>query len=1836
MKNHHPPNQRGALFLRCFAPTLVKLRPLLALISLGITPLAKANWVAGRDLIANEGSAATEIVNPNPTAPAWSYGHRVALASTPLSLFTAGDHINNIGGFAGLDGFRAGGLFPFVMVNTTAAPIVRAGMLNLNPGDMELHPASNGELAIVRWTAPTTGTFSISATFEDLNPSTGNSADGAVGSIVVNGLVQFTNTWINGGPAVSVALPNLNLNAGDKVDFAVGMNGNYASDSTRLNATITALTPPAVPSLLPVDCDEAVVTCYSGVTGNPATGPVDPNGFVVAVIDTRNPAANGAVLGNNWIPPMYHNENGGLNNIWNARNLGQVFGITLDRATKPNIYVAATSIYGLAPLGYALSQSYGPGGPGAVYKLDGVTGAISTFASLPNTIGAMNKAPSLGNICFDRMRNQFFVSNLEDGLIYRLDLSGNWSSAQTYDHGKNGRPNVAPRLSIADDGVMGVMTQLERRVWGLNVFDNRLYYGVWSEDLAHGSNTLSNEVWSVGFDAMGLPDASTAKLEITLPVNTQPYWVTPTLPLNFSSPVSDITFDDMGHMILAERSMPFDAHLSRVLEYQLNTSTGAWVLDPKKLYTGSNDSPNSSAGGVDLACDGKIWATADYMKLPPTAAYAYGLAQIPRAGNTLANLNSSSYIIDYNPPQFSVDDKTQVGDVVINRQCCECALVKDIKVTCVPRPAPALGPNYTWTFQLVNTTPTPIGHVSFMDTPGFTVSGGQIYNLPTPLASGSATNITVTLIPTSLPIPDHVCLHMGIHSAIFETCCEIVHCVELSECCAEVTNMCLTPDPKGNGDWTLCFDYTNLSPNEVSWVFMVPAAGYLDCVTSLVLPAIPPLAPGQKQTFCKTVTIDPDCRKLCLIFSGHTANFAKCCSITKCLEVPCICKDKTWTLNEDFDRGTLINLNHNPANQLQINGITQPMPFVCIPCSKRGTVVRIDINEPNPAKAVVGEYWSAPASTVSAVVSRNPSRTTVDKYGNVWVGNRGVSGASSEKLDGSVASSAAEAWGSVVRIGVVIGGTRGNCVAGNFTPNPLGQYLKGPFSYNTCVDRDGDGCIKTSRGLGDVLPWNNASSADTGGGVSTAEDEAITIYTRVPGSGTRFLAIDCYNNLWTSGWNNEAPWHSTTSRDQDFQAVDGVTGLLIPNTFISSIAGGYGGLIDGFGHLWGGRNLARLDVTTQPPTVLPVANGSVYGLGIDPRNCHVFSSTYINAGIGGAGSATGIIEFDPSGNPIASYPMKPNSLGICVDGSGHVFSAAGSSVYHLTPNVGTGHTPAGDINIPTSPHPSGGPYVRGVAVDTNGDIWAADYNGNSAHRISHSNYTVDKTIDLGSASSHPLAVDAQPYNYSDMTGFVALGATCREGSWTVFHDGGCEGAEWGVLTWTAQNLSQDNRITVEIRADDVPAKLSRHDFYTRVRNGKSFCGRGIIGRWVELRVRFNARPCSTDTPILTDLRLTCCRSHSDCIEEVLPPIAMHTPPVGLEVPTLPGAVTGHVVLKTSVAAPSGGVLVLDAVVRPFSAAVLPVTHDQGISLGQITIPASGPPTVGTYTVDTDLALGRYSIGFWAQFGEEWIQMAETAVNVGDQTPPVIAPLSGQSVIGWTANVPNFLTSLQVTDASYVVLSQTPAPGTPKAVGSYPITITATDAAGNLNSVATSFTVSPDLQLLTPEEYSVFNSGVGIQASAVTSDFTSPPTRWYFLVNGLVVTEVAGGNRNALVTLPNLAPGNYNIRVAARGPNEEIAEGAEFNIITVKPPASQGAAPLPSPSLTITNGNICLCVQAAVGQNCVVETSTDLLTWAPLPNGSFVGDGTLQELTFPKANPPEAKRYYRIRYVSSTP
>src|SRR6185436_12705686 len=114
---------------------------------------------------------------------------------------------------------------------------------------------------------------------------------------------------------------------------------------------------------------------------------------VASVFDVTDPLADAVTAGTHWPARRFHNEvavqvspQPGPAHEWTARNLGQVFGITLDDATPPNIYLTTTTTYGLfkdSATNLPMTGMFGPGGPGGVYRLSGTNGAITVFATLP-------------------------------------------------------------------------------------------------------------------------------------------------------------------------------------------------------------------------------------------------------------------------------------------------------------------------------------------------------------------------------------------------------------------------------------------------------------------------------------------------------------------------------------------------------------------------------------------------------------------------------------------------------------------------------------------------------------------------------------------------------------------------------------------------------------------------------------------------------------------------------------------------------------------------------------------------------------------------------------------------------------------------------------------------------------------------------------------------------------------------------------------------------------------------------------------------------------------------------------------------------------------------------------------------------------------------------------------------------------------------------------------------------------------------------------------------------------------------------------------------------------
>ncbi|HKR02697.1 MAG TPA: hypothetical protein VJT09_18605, partial [Pyrinomonadaceae bacterium] len=380
------------------------------------------------------------------------------------------------------------------------------------------------------------------------------------------------------------------------------------------------------------------------------------NSPAVVIWDLKNQVA--APLGSQWnntsVPPTDYY----THPDWSRAVIGEVFGLTLDK--NGNIYVATTRVYGTTYIG---SATIGPGSPGKgdIYKLDANTGAATRFVQTINTNTYTtgnkipNTGPGIGNIHYSCDYDNFYVSNFEDGKIYRISSSG--AILSLWDHGAN-LPTATPAsLAINDtDNVTlnpsAPFTKRGRRPWAVQVLYDRLYYSIWWTNSSQPTGH-PNEIWSIGLDSTGNFIGS-ARRELVLPSMPSS---TP------SNPVADISFSPTGKMLLAERTMnsdtnPWPPHKSRLLEYIWNGS--AW--QPANTFSLGPGLTNSAGGcDYDYGPGNLVWGTGDILDL---SGLVYGLQGSPAAGGAFAN----SILIDLDNNTAS-QHKTRIGDVEI--PCCE-------------------------------------------------------------------------------------------------------------------------------------------------------------------------------------------------------------------------------------------------------------------------------------------------------------------------------------------------------------------------------------------------------------------------------------------------------------------------------------------------------------------------------------------------------------------------------------------------------------------------------------------------------------------------------------------------------------------------------------------------------------------------------------------------------------------------------------------------------------------------------------------------------------------------------------------------------------------------------------------------------------------------------------------------------------------------------------------------------------------------------------------------------------------------------------------------------------
>ena len=451
---------------------------------------------------------------------------------------------------------------------------------------------------------------------------------------------------------------------------------------------------------------DAVVTGFSGIMPPSIPTPPDTNPLDYFFIDTLGPAVQVLSLSGLGDAPNQQLTTPAIKKQISAGDVGQVFAIAMDDGfdnESPNIYLGATSAYGLQiiapsesgetlpkrltkgqPGAQWMAGQFGPlstGAAGAIWRIDGTTGQISLFASLQQ-----NSGQGIGDIVFDTNSRHFFVSDLDTGLIHRLDSSGRL--VDSFDHGTDGRPTKG-LASVADDGLAIDIqtpafdtqnpetwgyTQPERRVYGMTLHNGRLYYAV----------VDGLQIWSIGLNSDGS-------------FNADPRWELNVEGTEGKGPITDMLFDNKGRLYLAQRgqakgsydySEVIEPGKSTVLRYSKeqpdNPATeSAWMSDHESYAIGQLAPHNNATGGITIgfshdetgnllfdSADRMLWSTGERLRTsnddPAAEADVHGLQgngiDLVRPANEPPQ---QSYFADYDSLFHDHGKAGHMGDIEI-------------------------------------------------------------------------------------------------------------------------------------------------------------------------------------------------------------------------------------------------------------------------------------------------------------------------------------------------------------------------------------------------------------------------------------------------------------------------------------------------------------------------------------------------------------------------------------------------------------------------------------------------------------------------------------------------------------------------------------------------------------------------------------------------------------------------------------------------------------------------------------------------------------------------------------------------------------------------------------------------------------------------------------------------------------------------------------------------------------------------------------------------------------------------------------------------------------------
>lgn len=336
-----------------------------------------------------------------------------------------------------------------------------------------------------------------------------------------------------------------------------------------------------------------------------------------------------------------------------------------------------------------------------------------------------------------------------------------------------------------------------------------------------------------------------------------------------------------------------------------------------------------------------------------------------------------------------------------------------------------------------------------------------------------------------------------------------------------------------------------------------------------------------------------------------------------------------------------------------------------------------------------------------------------------------------------------------------------------------GKIAKIIHEQTNCIDANSNGTIETSKDI------NNDGIISGGEILPFGADECVVVF-NIGGAAIRAAGVDSANHPWfgdsTFSWLKRI--HPTTGAvEQTIQLPTAPYGLAIDSTgiiWVSSRAG---------------YRLLRVDPTTSTVTShTPPSNPSnydPYGIAIDKFGKVWTGATYLNKAF----------RYDPVTSTWASVATNSRPRGVAADGNGNVLVALDMTSMVAKINATT-------MTVDANYSLGANRFPVGVAVDADGYVWAVNQTSSTASKV-----------DLFAPPLTPVILEvstgANPYTYSDMTGYALKTVVAVEGTYTATFEGCVDvDTNWFDIN-VAYGAPPDTHIEVRYRvANDLTSLLA--------------------------------------------------------------------------------------------------------------------------------------------------------------------------------------------------------------------------------------------------------------------------------------------------------------------------------------------------------------------------------------------------------------------------------------------